>query len=566
MKHFKKLFTHPWAVSMVVWLLPIFLLVPNLALAVTEQDYFLAKITDIVLMCGIYYLIMSASKNVGRSALLCIPFMFFAAFQIVLLQLYGESIIAIDMYLNLVTTNPAEAGELLGNLSVAIAIVCVFYVPAITYGIGFVSNKIRATDSQLKWPKRIAHILTPIGLILLGISYIALPDFDIARQIFPANVVDNMMEAIKRTKATNNYAITSADFSHQAVSSRADSIPEIYVLVIGETSRADNWQLFGYNRPTNPRLSKRNDIVFYPKTLSESNITHKSVPLLLSHLNAENYGDSIYKSKSIISAFKQAGYSTAWLSNQVHNRSFIDFFSEEADTIDFFCDRLTSTGDLSLVGRLKQYLANDKATKKFIVLHTYGSHFNYRERYPAEYSYFRPDSVTEAKIENRQQLMNAYDNSIRYTDALLDSIMTTLGKTNCRAAMLYMSDHGEDIFDDNRNRFLHASPTPTYWQLHVPMVLWTSQAYREAYPEKVMAAQTNANKNVSSSRTAFDTLLSLAGISSPYSNRRNALTESAYAEPPRHYLNDYNECTELRYSGLKKQDFEIFDKNYILYK
>jgi hypothetical protein len=81
-----------------------------------------------------------------------------------------------------------------------------------------------------------------------------------------------------------------------------------------------------------------------------------------------------------------------------------------------------------------------------------------------------------------------------------------------------------------------------------------------------MAAQTNANKNVSSSRTAFDTLLSLAGISSPYSNRRNALTESAYAEPPRHYLNDYNECTELRYSGLKKQDFEIFDKNYILYK
>jgi hypothetical protein len=98
------------------------------------------------------------------------------------------------------------------------------------------------------------------------------------------------------------------------------------------------------------------------------------------------------------------------------------------------------------------------------------------------------------------------------------------------------------------------------------MVLWTSQAYREAYPEKVIAAQTNANKNTSSSRTTFDTLLSLADISSPYANRSNALTESTYSEPPRHYLNDYNECTELRYSGLKKQDFEIFDKNYILHK
>ncbi len=96
---------------------------------------------------------------------------------------------------------------------------------------------------------------------------------------------------------------------------------------------------------------------------------------------------------------------------------------------------------------------NDGHRKLFIVLHMYGSHFNYKERYPSDMAVFRPDSLTDAKYENREYLLNAYDNTIRYTDCFLASLIEMLQRTNASSAMLYTSDHGEDIFDDDRKLF-----------------------------------------------------------------------------------------------------------------
>ena len=102
----------------------------------------------------------------------------------------------------------------------------------------------------------------------------------------------------------------------------------------------------------------------------------------------------------------------------------------------------------------------------FIVLHTYGSHFNYHERYPAEFRIYTPDKAEGIRQSYKKELRNAYDNSIRYTDYVLGEIVDMLKKKEVCASMLYLSDHGEDIFDDARARYLHASPIPTYYQLH----------------------------------------------------------------------------------------------------
>lgn len=91
--------------------------------------------------------------------------------------------------------------------------------------------------------------------------------------------------------------------------------------------------------------------------------------------------------------------------------------------------------------------------KLFIVLHAYGSHFNYKERYPESMSVFKPDNLTDAKYENKEYLMNAYDNTIRYTDGFLASLITLLQKMNSFSAMLYTSDHGEDILMIIENYF-----------------------------------------------------------------------------------------------------------------
>lgn len=566
MKHSNQnIFTRIFSPDVFVWFYPLLLILPNVVLDITESTSAISKIANIALPLGIYMLLMGLWRNVGRTSLILFPVLFYGAFQIVLIYLYGESIIAVDMFLNLATTNVSEATELLRNLVMAIVTVCVVYVPSLIWGIVLLCRKSLASASNLR-VVRIAGISTlVVGAFVTGAAYIADSTFGVVSDIFPANVIENTVIAVQRTKATAAYHLSSGNFSYKARSTRPKSEKEVYVLVVGETSRADNWQLLGYDRPTNPKLSRRHDLITFGKAVSESNTTHKSVPLMLSWVSADNFGDSIYTTKSIISAFKDAGFATAYFSNQGRNHSFIDFFGEEADSTVFLADGDGERLDMRLVGLLNDFVEKKNDDKKFIVLHTYGSHFNYQDRYPETAKHFLPDDNANAEAENRPTLMNAYDNSICYTDCVLDSIICTLERQGCMCGMMYLSDHGEDIFDDSRDRFLHASPQPTYWQLHVPIVMWMSPKLRMEYPSLYANACKNCEKNVSTSRSVFDTMMELGGLRSKYCRPDKALTDSRFKETPRRYLTDHNTGVALTETGLKKPDYEMFKRKRISY-
>lgn len=552
-----------FAPKTLMWLFPFLLIIPNAVFFFTEPTALLSRITDVLLPLGLYMLVMSCSRNVGRTALFCTFFSLFAAFQIVLLYLYGESIIAVDMYVNLVTTNPSEAGELLSNLAMAIALIVILYFPPIVWGVMLIIKRRKATAASLRMPRLTGCILTGAGLIGLILCYALVPGFKIKREVFPANVLHNMYTAVVRTYDAQHYSVTSADFSYHAATTRPIEKKEIYVLVIGETSRADNWQLMGYGRPTNPKLMERRaDLALFDKALSESNTTHKAVPLLLTHLTAETFGDSICFTKSIISAFNSAGFNTAYFSNQHRNHSFIDFFANEAQKHEFIRDYQkgdTPPYDIDLVTYLRDYIGTAPSNKIFVVLHSYGSHFNYKERYPQKYAVFTPDNSSQADKTNRGQLVNAYDNTIVFTDAMLDDIITALEAENCSAAMVYLSDHGEDIFDDERGRFLHSSPVPTYNQIHVPLIVWTSETFREENPQITAALKKNAGKDVSTARSVFHTLIQIGGIGTPYFKPQASLGDSLYVMKPRRYLNDYNEGVDYGHAGFREPDFHRLD-------
>lgn len=542
------------------------LIVPNVCFAFTEQWSALSKTTGIVLPLGIYYLIAACSEKVGRTVLWCIPLMIYSAFQIVLIYLYGESIIAIDMFLNVFTTNPGEVAELLGNLITAIVTVTVLYVPAIVIAIYAAVKGRRASAQALRHARITGGSLSAAGIVLMILCYSTVPGYRSERQLFPVNVIYNNAAAVNRARLLSHYHDTSSQFSYHAASTRPADDREIYVLVIGETSRADNWQLAGYGRPTNPRLAGRYDIIFFDRALSQSNTTHKSVPMIMSYLDAENFGDSIYSTKGILSAYNDAGYATAFLSNQKRNRSFIEFFGNEADTTVYITDAPGLHLDEELLPHLNEYIRSHPTGKIMVVLHTYGSHFNYKERYSPDMERFTPASRSEAAAENRDQLINAYDNTISYTDDFLNSVFTLLEGQNCPAAAIYLSDHGEDIFDDERNRFLHASPTPTFTQLHVPMLVWTSSRHRELYPALTDNIVTHAHDDISATSTVFPTLLRLSGLDSPYLISADALTDSAYRNSPRLYITDYNEAVPLSESGLREPDFRRFRERGISYR
>ena len=431
MKHFNNTLRRIFSPGVLLWFYPLLLILPNVALDITEFSTAWSKATNILLPFGFYILIMGIWKNVGRTALLLFPFLFYGAFQVVLLYLYGESIIAVDMFLNLVTTNVSEATELLGNLVGAIITLLIVYVPTLIWCVISAIKRIYASQPSLLRARYCGVLSIFIGLACMFMAYAFDVRFSINSDIFPVNVIHNTIIAIQRTKATGNYYKTSEGFSYKARSSRPADKKEVYVLVIGETSRADDWQLFGYGRHTNPLLTKRDGLIAYPKTLSESNTTHKSVPLMLSWVSAENFADSIYTTKSLISAFNEAGFATAYLSNQGRNHSFIDFFAREAQRTVFLTDNGHSHQDEELLPLLHDFIEQSTNSKIMVILHTYGSHFNYKDRYPSSFSVFLPDKTADADVFNRNELINAYDNSIRFTDYVLNRVIDMLENRQC---------------------------------------------------------------------------------------------------------------------------------------
>ena len=540
------------------------LLLPNIALCYTECLAPWACGVNVLLPLSLYMLFFSVAKRPGKMIWWAFIFVFFAAFQLVLLYLFGTGVIAVDMFLNLVTTNPGEAMELLDNLAPAVVGVFVVYLPLLILGGVNIRRDSRLSVSFQQRVRHWAMQIGAIGLFCLLASYLVVDGYRMRNQLYPVNVCYNLYLAFERDAASENYREASRDFKFDARSEHSATAPEVYVMVVGETARAHNFSLYGYPRNTNPLLSKTPGIKAFPNVTTQSNTTHKSVPMLLSAASAEDF-ERLFHEKGILAAFKEAGFHTVFISNQLPNHSFIDFLGEQADEHYFLKKEDALQGnhyDEDLLQKLDEILPKADASssahyryrKLFVVLHTYGSHFNYQERYPRSFAYFKPDSRSEAKSENRRDLLNAYDNTIRYTDYILHGIIERLQKWEGIqtktdgvygqpiSAMLYTSDHGENIFDDDRHLFLHAAPKASDYELHVPFIIWTSEGFSNQYPDILKALGENRSKQVQSSLSAFHTMLGIGGIQTHYRQDEYSVASDKYHPVKLLYLDDHDEA------------------------
>ena len=542
------------------------LLLPNIALCYTECLAPWACGVNVLLPLSLYMLFFSVAKRPGKMIWWVFIFVFFAAFQLVLLYLFGTGVIAVDMFLNLVTTNPGEAMELLDNLAPAVVGVFVVYLPLLILGGVNIRRDSRLSVSFQQRVRHWAMQIGAIGLFCLLASYLVVDGYRMRNQLYPVNVCYNLYLAFERNAASENYREASRDFKFDARSEHSATAPEVYVMVVGETARAHNFSLYGYPRNTNPLLSKTPGIKAFPNVTTQSNTTHKSVPMLLSAASAEDF-ERLFHEKGILAAFKEAGFHTVFISNQLPNHSFIDFLGEQADEHYFLKKEDASQGnhyDEDLLQKLDEILPLADASssahyhyryrKLFVVLHSYGSHFNYQERYPRSFAYFKPDSRSEAKSENRRDLLNAYDNTIRYTDYILHGIIERLQKWEGIqtktdgvygqpiSAMLYTSDHGENIFDDERSLFLHAAPKASDYELHVPFIIWTSDGFSKQYPDILKALGENRSKQVQSSLSAFHTMLGIGGIQTRYRLDEYSVASGKYHPTKLLYLDDHDEA------------------------
>ena len=321
-------------------------------------------------------------------------------------------------------------------------------------------------------------------------------------QRYPYNVVHSSAEYAKQQQQLR----AERETMPYAVEALPDSIDIVFVL--GEAMRADHLQLNGYPRATTPRLAARTNIVSTPYIYSPHAYTSTSVPFILSP------ADSIHPDRSathhsFIRTFHECGFRSAWLSNQDQGRTYVSFI-HEADTL-IFPNANKSVFvfdpwyDGQLLPPLDSLMAN-ASPRNIYILHTIGSHWYYNLHVPEPYQLFQPVTANRVITNNTpQQIINSYDNTAVYMDAVIDSLIQRL-EHRC-ALLIYLSDHGEALGEDGH--YLHAGDSEP---LHQPACfIWYSDKYAATYPDKIKALVANKDKRY---RTDFlyYSILSAAGI------------------------------------------------------
>ena len=532
------------------------LIIPNCVLANTEP-YSVWTVEALILMpLGFYMMWSVALRRSGVMIWLAFPFIFFCAFQIVLLYLFGNSIIATDMFTNLLTTNPGEAGELLGNIYPSVILVCVIYLPLLWLAAREIGHKRYITRTARMNIGLTGAALFAVGLLALWPAYRVSEERHVLRdEIFPLNIMYNLGLSGSEFRKSYNFHKTSGGFTYEAERTAEAPGREVYVYIIGEAARAMNWQLYGYERETNPLLSRVGDLVVFRDVLTQSNTTHKSVPLILSSVATDEH-EELYRRKGLPALFNEAGFDTWFISNQSPQGAMIDHLAHDARHVIYI---RSPRHDTQLLDEMRKVLERSTSQKLLFVLHCYGSHFSYHQRYPREFAHFQPDNDVAIARQHRPMLVNAYDNSIRYTDYFLAQTIGYLRSLKgTSSALLYCADHGEDLIDDDRERFLHASPTTTAYQLYVASLAWFSEDYRKHFPEKAAAAEANETAPATT-HALFHTMADMASIRGRFLTTKVSLVSPDFDRTaPRRYLNDHNEAVPFRKTGLRPEDMEVF--------
>tara|TARA_R110002073_G_scaffold336505_1_gene534263 strand:- start:58965 stop:60572 length:1608 start_codon:yes stop_codon:yes gene_type:complete len=263
---------------------------------------------------------------------------------------------------------------------------------------------------------------------------------------------------------------------------------DVVVLVIGESSTATHWGLLGYERKTTPALQSRAHIIAFSDAVGLSVATRAAVPGVLSRAPVLTPAGKVNSAAqpSLVRAFSQAGYRTHWLSNQApfgKHDTAISVYAGEADEVRFLNPstyRYRGSYDEVLLLPLRDIL--QEPGRHFIVLHTLGSHFNYAMRYPQEHDYFGVDDGNEDARSFEQKRLDAYDNSIRYTDYILDNVIKLLEVRNDSSMLMYFSDHGVD--PPQGKCALGVTERGSEDAYHVPVVVWASDVMRGRKPRQ----------------------------------------------------------------------------------
>jgi glucan phosphoethanolaminetransferase (alkaline phosphatase superfamily) len=492
-----------------IWviILSIIALAPNIYLAVYGNGKILTSLL-LLGVSGLLYLLPAFFLKKRVFFLLQGLFVLLAPLEMA--HIYLNRMPATSAYLlSIINTNREESYEMLSALKIPLIIL--FLVWIFYFYITFA--KINASGFSRSGKSRITAIFLFVGMVTAGYTT------NCNREIYPYNILFRVNQAFTAKNKVEKGRGKIGHFKFSAVKKEEHDEKEVYVFVIGETGRYCNYSINGYGRNTSPRLSMIDNLTTYSEFYSEANITTSSLQLILTRATVHDFARSFVE-KSFVDAFQEAGFKTYWISDQSASNKFIRRIAGDTDREYFSlkCHTDPDNYDEQLFPYLEEALAKDDR-KAFIVIHTLGSHFRYNYRYPPAFDVFKPSlagafDCNLVSAKNKALFVNTYDNSILYTDYILSEIIRKIDGLQSISALVYVADHGENLYDTKQNAVFHGGSDYTKYDFHVPFFVWTSDKYIDRYPAKAGCIREHRDKKLSANNI-FHSILDIADIEFP---------------------------------------------------
>ncbi len=439
---------------------------------------------------------------------------------------YFGVIIDKDMIGNAAVTTQAEASHLLtGSLMLHLIIYAV--VPSLFVIWVKVRHRRFFAKAGINLAIVVPSLLVSGGLIysdFASVAYVIREHKDLMKRFNPTGPVSAAVRYAASTYKERNIVVQPLGTdARQGARVAAAGKPVVVVVVAGETARAMNFSLNGYQRETNPEL-KSLDVINYTDTTSCGTATAVSLPCMFSVYPRSEYTDWKARStENLVNVLTRAGVSVSWWDNNTGSKGIADlinFASMTGQKDSPLCNNGECLDEIFL-GELDKKLSATKANS-VIVLHQLGSHGpSYYLRYPEKFRKFKPDCRTPELMKcSVEEITNAYDNTILYTDYVLASVARLLEKhqNDVSGAMIYMSDHGESLGENGI--YLHGAPyaIAPREQTQVPFVTWFSKPYQAAMgvDTRCLAKETDQPK---SHDNLFHTVLGMMDVETKVYNR-----------------------------------------------
>ena len=432
---------------------------------------------------------------------------------------YGV-IIDRSMITNIFDTTPAESYALLsGQMIVVLGLTALLFI-ALAWWI-----KIKPAANLWRGAlMRVGTVLVSALLIVLvaGLFYkdyasLFRNNKELVKSLNPSNSIVALNSWYFHHKMDNLPLVKIGEDAQQKAIMKNGPRKNLTIIVLGETSRAANFSLGGYDRDTNPLLAKDN-VVYFPKTTSCGTATAVSVPCMFSNMPRALYDESLaHHQEGLLDIIQRAGIQVLWNDNDGGCKGACDRVPHQDMTamklpgqcIDGECYDDVLFHDL-------EKTIDSMQGDGVIVLHTIGSHGpTYYNRYPPQFRRFTPTCDTsEIQSCSQEQLKNTYDNTILYIDYIVDKAIKLLQSKQDKftTSLVYLSDHGESLGENGV--YLHGLPysIAPETQKHVPMLLWLSDDYQKRYGVNYDCLQKQAKENDYSQDNLFSTVLGMTGV------------------------------------------------------